>query len=64
MLRFFRTDMRRNIIKVVCLTLGLSLGFILVAKIFVETTYDAFYPDSDRIYRDRKSTRLNSSHRT
>ncbi len=62
MLRFFRTDMRRNIIKVVCLTLGLSLGFILVAKIFVETTYDAFYPDSDRIYRVAETMEINGEY--
>lgn len=50
MMRFLTSDLRRNITKTVCLTLGLAIGFMLVAKIFVEKTFDAFYPASDRTY--------------
>lgn len=50
MLRFLTSDLRRNITKTVCLTLGLSIGFMLVAKIFVEKTFDMFYPAADRTY--------------
>lgn len=50
MMRFLTSDLRRNITKTVCLTLGLAIGFMLVAKIFVEKTFDTFYPASDRTY--------------
>lgn len=50
MMRFLTSDLRRNITKTVCLTLGLAIGFMLVAKIFVEKTFDSFYPAADRTY--------------
>ncbi len=50
MMRFFTSDLRRNLIKILCLTAGLAIGFILVAKIYVEETFDTFYPDSDRVF--------------
>lgn len=50
MFRFFTSDLRRNLIKILCLTIGLAVGFVIVAKVFFETTYDSFYDDSDRIY--------------
>lgn len=49
-MRFFTSDLRRNLIKIICLTAGLAIGFILVAKIYVEVTFDSFYPESDRLY--------------
>lgn len=54
-MRFFTSDIRRNIIKIVCLTVGLAMGFILIAKVYFEQTYDTFFPDSDRIYRITES---------
>ncbi len=51
MLRFFTSDLRRNLIKIICLTVGLSVGFLLVAKVYFEQTYDSFLPKIDRIYR-------------
>lgn len=51
MLRFFTSDIRRNITKILCLTIGLAMGFVLVAKIYFENTYDTFFADADRIYR-------------
>lgn len=50
MMRFFTSDLRRNLIKIICLTAGMAIGFILVAKIYVEVTFDSFYPESDRLY--------------
>ncbi len=54
MMRFFTSDLRRNLIKILCLTAGLAIGFILVAKIYVEETFDTFYPDSDRVFQIRE----------
>lgn len=50
MFSFFTTDLRRNLIKILCLTVGLSVGFVIIAKVYFEKTYDTFFPDSDRIY--------------
>lgn len=50
MIRIFTSDLKRNITKTICLTLGLAIGFLLVAKVYFEQTYDAFLPDSERIY--------------
>lgn len=49
-MRFFTSDLRRNIIKTVCLTTGLAIGFLLVAKVYFEQTFDSFIPDIERIY--------------
>ncbi len=51
MLRFFTSDLYRNLIKVLCLTLSLSIGFLLVAKIYFEQTYDSFFRNGERLYR-------------
>ena len=50
MMKFFTSDLRRNLTKILCLTVGLAIGFLLVAKVWFEQTYDAFFPDADRIY--------------
>ena len=50
MLKTFTSDLRRNITKVLCLTVGMAVGMILIAKIYYEETYDAFFQDSDRIF--------------
>lgn len=63
MFRFFTSDLRRNIIKIVCLTLGLAIGFLLVAKVYFEETYDTFFPDSERIYRLNESVEMNGEYR-
>ncbi len=49
-MKFFTNDLQRNIIKMVCLTIGLAIGFLLIAKVWFEQTYDTFFPDSDRMY--------------
>lgn len=50
MMRFFTYDLRRNLIKILCLTVGLAVGLILVAKIYFESTADSFFPNADRLY--------------
>ncbi|MDE6341057.1 MAG: ABC transporter permease [Muribaculaceae bacterium] len=51
MMKFFTSDLRRNLIKILCLSVGLAVGILLVAKIYFEQTYDSFLPDIDRLYR-------------
>ncbi len=63
MLRFFTSDLRRNLIKILCLTVGLSVGFLLVAKIYFEQTYDSFFPDIDRLYNITESVVENGEYK-
>ncbi|MDD4115917.1 MAG: ABC transporter permease, partial [Massilibacteroides sp.] len=41
---------RNNAIKMLSLAVGLSMGLVLIAKVYFEQTFDNFYPDGDRIY--------------
>lgn len=43
--------MKKTVIKIICLGLGLAMGLLLIAKVYFEQTYDCFYPDADRIYK-------------
>ncbi|MDE6786424.1 MAG: ABC transporter permease, partial [Muribaculaceae bacterium] len=63
MFKFFTSDLRRNFIKILCLTLGLSVGFLLVAKIYFEQSYDSFFPNIDRIYRITESVVQNGEYK-
>ena len=63
MLRFFTSDIRRNITKILCLTIGLAMGFVLVAKIYFENTYDTFFADADRIYRVTENVTVDGEYR-
>lgn len=47
---------RHNGMKIVSLSVGLSVALVLIAKIYFEQSYDAFYPDADRIYRLTESS--------
>lgn len=38
-------------IKIVSLTLGLTVAVVLFSKVAFEMSYDTFYPDADRLYR-------------
>ena len=62
-MKFFTSDIRRNIIKILCLSIGLAVGFLLVAKIYFEQSYDSFFPDIDRIYRITESTVQNGEYK-
>ncbi len=41
------------LIKVLSLGVGLSVGIVLIAKVFFELSYDSFYKDIDRVYSIR-----------
>lgn len=41
---------QHNWIKILCLGVGLATGFVLIAKVFFEQTFDTFLPDAERIY--------------
>lgn len=55
MLHFFTSDLRRNVLKIVCLSVGLAIGFLLVAKIYFEMTHDTLYKDAERIVKVNES---------
>jgi putative ABC transport system permease protein len=40
-----------SIINLAGLTLGLTVGFIILLYVFTETSYDNFHPNSERLYR-------------
>lgn len=40
-----------SLIKIISLTLGLSVAVVLFSKVAFEMSYDKFYPDADRLYR-------------
>lgn len=63
MFKFFTSDLRRNLIKIFCLSLGMAIGFLLVAKIYFQKTYDMFLPDSERIYRVSESVIQNDEYK-
>jgi putative ABC transport system permease protein len=50
----FRNSFRKrgnNIIKIISLGIGLSVGLVLTAKIIFELSFNKFYPDNERIYQ-------------
>ena len=63
MFKFFTSDLRRNLIKILCLSVGLAVGLLLVAKIYFEQSYDSFFPDLDRLYRLTESVVQNGEYR-
>ena len=42
---------QHNVMKIISLGIGLTIGLVLVAKVHFENTYDNFYSNGDRIYR-------------
>lgn len=50
MMKFLTSDIRRNITKIFCLTLGLAIGLLLVAKAYIEESYDRFIPGHENVY--------------
>lgn len=50
MLKFFTSDLRRNLTKIFCLTIGLTIGLLLVAKAFVEKSFDHAIPEYENVY--------------
>jgi len=41
---------QHNMVKILCLGVGLSVGFVLIAKVYFELSYESFIPDKDRTY--------------
>jgi len=41
---------QNSLIKILSLSFGITMGLVLLAKVFFEFSYDNFYPDTDRIY--------------
>ena len=42
--------LKRNLVKICSLALGLAIGTILIAKVCFELSYDNFYSDKERVY--------------
>lgn len=42
---------QHNEMKIISLSIGLTIGLVLIAKVYFEQSYDHFYPDLDRVYR-------------
>lgn len=60
MFRFFTSDIKRNAIKLLCLTLGLFFGLLLTAKIYFEASFDRELPGYENIYRLQETAVLNN----
>lgn len=41
---------QHNVMKIISLGIGLTIGLVLIAKVHFENTYDNFYSNGDRIY--------------
>jgi len=63
MMKFFTSDIRRNLTKILCLTVGLAVGLLLVAKVYFEETFDTCLPDYERIYRITESVTVNGEYK-
>ena len=42
---------QHNIVKIASLSIGLTVGILLLAKVYFEESYDQFYPQVDQIYQ-------------
>lgn len=42
---------QHNVVKIVCLALGLASSAVIIAEIYFEQTYDTFFPEYKRTYR-------------
>lgn len=62
MWKTFTSDLRRNITKLLCLTIGTGIGLLLIAAIYFENTYDTSYDDWDRIYLLTESIEQNGEY--
>lgn len=63
MFKLFTSDLRRNITKLLCLSIGMAIGLLLIAKIYFDQSYDTFLKDSDRIYQIRESIVQNGEYK-
>lgn len=63
MLKFFTSDLRRNLTKIFCLTIGLAIGLLLVAKAFVEQSFDHAIPEYGNVYLAKENVTFNGEFR-
>ncbi|MDE6021990.1 MAG: ABC transporter permease, partial [Muribaculaceae bacterium] len=63
MFKFFTSDLRRNLIKILCLSVGIAIGMLLVAKLYFIKTYDTFFPNADRLYLITESVVQNGEYK-
>ena len=54
MLKKFTSDLWRNVTKLICLTVGLAIGSLMLAKAYYNYTYDSFLPEHERTYMLRE----------
>ena len=47
--RYLTRNRGNNLIRILSMTLGLAVGAILLSQVAFDTSFDRFYPDSDRI---------------
>jgi len=52
-----------QLVKVVSLTLGLTVGLLIFAKVAFENSYDNFFPDSERVYQMKGRFSINDGNK-
>lgn len=60
-LKYLLHQKGNNGIKIVSLTLGLSMSLVLFAQIAFDFSYDHFFPDVERIYRIRRNLSMGNN---
>ena len=53
---------QHNVVKIVCLAVGLALGSVMIAEVWYEKNYDTWFPGHERTYRVYLSGSLNGQH--
>ena len=53
---------QHNIVKILCLAVGLALGSVMIAEVWYEKNYDTWFPGHERTYRVYESGSLNGQH--
>ena len=53
---------QHNIVKILCLAVGLALGSVMIAEVWYEKNYDTWFPGHERTYRVYLSGSLNGQH--
>ncbi|MDR0394978.1 MAG: hypothetical protein LBH77_07470, partial [Tannerella sp.] len=51
MFRSFFKRGKNNLVKILSLSVGLTLGLVLIARVYFEQSYNDFFPDKERIYQ-------------
>ncbi|MDR1672414.1 MAG: ABC transporter permease [Bacteroidales bacterium] len=62
-MNIFYQKKRNKLFKIFSLAVGLSMGLVLLSKVYFDLSYDAFFPDSERIYQIQSNIRWNENDR-